>query len=70
MVSSALLRQAKALSPDDRWELVEALLDTLEPRHSPEELAVAQDGLRQYRANPEATIAAEQVLDELARKYA
>jgi hypothetical protein len=70
MVSPALLSQTKALSPEDRWELVEALLDTLEPRYSPEDLAVAQEGLRRYRANPEATVAAEQALDELARRYA
>jgi hypothetical protein len=69
MVSHGLLEQAKALSVEERWELVDALLETLEPGCSPGELELAREGLRRYRAGPGATVDADEFFDQLGRKY-
>ncbi|MDR1449578.1 MAG: hypothetical protein LBI84_05150 [Propionibacteriaceae bacterium] len=69
MVSAAFLEQVRAMSVDERWEIVDAVLETIEPGYSPEELEIAREGLRRYRANPEATVDAEEFLGELARRY-
>ncbi|MDR1428054.1 MAG: hypothetical protein LBJ08_09930 [Bifidobacteriaceae bacterium] len=52
MVSAAFLEQVRGMSVEERWEIVDAVLETLEPGHSPEELEIARDGLRRYRENP------------------
>jgi hypothetical protein len=53
MVNQALLAQARALPPEEQWELVDALLEELDVPHADAEVAQALEGLPQYRANPE-----------------
>ncbi|MDR1189828.1 MAG: hypothetical protein LBK95_20645 [Bifidobacteriaceae bacterium] len=65
MVDATFLEQAKAMSVEDRWTIVDTLLDTLEPGPSAEELEIARDGLRRHRANPEATVDADMFFDAL-----
>jgi hypothetical protein len=57
--------QVKALSADDRWQVVDALLATLEPAYGEDELESAREGLRRHRANPEAAVDAAEFMAQL-----
>jgi hypothetical protein len=70
MVSPVLLEQAQALPAEERWELVDALLVSLDVGYSETELAEALEGLREYRAHPQAVTDADAVITRLRRQYA
>ena len=47
---------------EDRWEIVDALLGTLDPGFAPDELYVARESLRRYQAVPHATVDAHEFI--------
>jgi len=70
MVSPAFLAQAKAMPAEDRWEIVDALLGTLDPGCTPDELSVARAGLRRYRTDPQDTVDAHEFIASRRRQRA
>jgi putative addiction module component (TIGR02574 family) len=67
MVSSALLAEAFALTPEERLELISTLWDSLDESgvsSTDAELAVATARLKEFRAHPTDVVPVEQVLAE------
>lgn len=54
---------------EDRWEIVDALLGTLDPGFTQDELALAREGLRRYQADPQATVDAQEFIANRRRTH-
>ena len=54
---------------EDRWEIVDTLLGTLDPGFTPDELATARESLRRYQADPQATVDAHEFITDLRRQH-
>jgi putative addiction module component (TIGR02574 family) len=69
MSATEILAKARELPPQERREIVEALLDDLEPEESPEFLAELERRAEDARKNPEDSVPWEQVRADLKKKY-
>lgn len=69
MSATEILAKARELPPQERREIVEALLDDLDPEESPEFLAELERRAEDARKNPEDSVPWEQVRADLKKKY-
>ncbi|MDR1295597.1 MAG: hypothetical protein LBK59_11730 [Bifidobacteriaceae bacterium] len=69
MVSAAFLEQAAATSVEDRWVIVDTLLETLRGDSSDEAVDQALEGLRYFRENSEDAQDSDEFIAELHRQY-
>ncbi|MDR1152971.1 MAG: hypothetical protein LBK72_10990 [Bifidobacteriaceae bacterium] len=69
MVSAAFLEQAAAMSVEDRWVIVDTLLETLRGDSSDEAVEQALEGLRYFREHPEEAQDSDEFIAELHRQY-
>jgi hypothetical protein len=57
------------MSVEDRWEIVDVLLETLRGDSSDEALEQALEGLRYFRERPEDVVDSDEFIAELHRQY-
>ncbi len=69
MSATEILANARKLSPQERRDIAEALLDDLGLEESPEFLAELERRAEDARKNPDDCIPWEQVRTDLKKKY-
>jgi hypothetical protein len=69
MVSPAFLEQAAAMSVEDRWVIVDTLLETPRGDSSDEAVGQALEGLRYFREHPKEVVDSDEFIAELHRRY-
>lgn len=69
MSATEILAKARELSPEERREIAEALLEELEPQESPEFIAELDRRLADFEKNPQHGIPIEQVKVEMRQRF-
>ncbi|HEY3855925.1 MAG TPA: addiction module protein [Verrucomicrobiae bacterium] len=69
MSATEILAKARELPPEERREIVEALLGDLELDESPEFIAELERRAEEARKNPDDSVPWEQVRANLKKKY-